>query len=100
MTGIQVNRKRPAWRFVLIVLAVFIAAAASAQPLVSSLDSVGMTVADMDRAMDFYSRVLTFEKVSDLEVAGTDYEHLEGVFGLRMRVVRMRLGSEAIELTE
>ena len=27
-------------------------------------------------------------------------EHLEGVFGLRMRVVRMRLGDEFIELTE
>ena len=73
---------------------------ASAQPIASALDSVGMTVSDMDRALDFYSKVLTFEKVSDVEVAGTDYEHLEGVFGLRMRVVRMRLGSESIELTE
>jgi catechol 2,3-dioxygenase-like lactoylglutathione lyase family enzyme len=31
---------------------------------------------------------------------GSDYEHLEGVFGLRMRVVSMRLGDESIELTE
>src|SRR5258705_12367999 len=54
----------------------------------------------MDQAVDFYSKVLTFEKVSDVEVAGEAYEHLEGVFGLRMRVVRMRLGDEAIELTE
>ena len=54
----------------------------------------------MDRAVDFYSRVLTFEKVSDTEVAGENFEHLEGVFGLRMRVVRMRLGDEFIELTE
>jgi len=44
--------------------------------------------------------VLTFEKVSDTEVASENYEHLEGVFGLRMRVVRMRLGDEFIELTE
>jgi catechol 2,3-dioxygenase-like lactoylglutathione lyase family enzyme len=28
------------------------------------------------------------------------YEHLEGVFGLRMRIARMRLGDESIELTE
>ena len=54
----------------------------------------------MDRAVDFYSRILTFEKVSDTEVSGEDFEHLEGVFGLRMRVVRMRLGDESIELTE
>jgi len=84
----------------LLFAAAFCEAADLARPLVASLDSVGMTVADMDRAVDFYSRVLTFEKVSDVEVAGTDYEHLEGVFGLRMRVVRMRLGSESIELAE
>ncbi|HYK42831.1 MAG TPA: VOC family protein [Thermoanaerobaculia bacterium] len=84
--------------------AVFLFGAASASaaqaPIAKAIDSVGMTVADMDRAVAFYSGVLTFQKVSDVEVAGADYEHLEGVFGLRMRVVRMRLGSESIELTE
>src|SRR3712207_7832892 len=39
-------------------------------------------------------------KVSDVEVTGADYERLQGVFGLRMRVVRMKLGDEVIELTE
>jgi catechol 2,3-dioxygenase-like lactoylglutathione lyase family enzyme len=68
--------------------------------LVQGVDAVGMTVSDLDRSIDFYSKVLSFEKVSDVEVAGDDYEHLEGVFGLRMRVVRMRLGDEAIVLTE
>jgi catechol 2,3-dioxygenase-like lactoylglutathione lyase family enzyme len=68
--------------------------------LVDGVDAIGITVSDMDRAVDFYSKVLTFEKVSDTEVAGEIYEHLEGVFGLRMRVVRMRLGDEFIELTE
>jgi catechol 2,3-dioxygenase-like lactoylglutathione lyase family enzyme len=54
----------------------------------------------MDRAIDFYSRVLSFEKISDIEVSGEEYEHLQGVFGVRMRVVRMKLGDEAIELDE
>jgi len=49
--------------------------------LVDSVDAIGITVSDMDRAVDFYSRVLTFEKVSDTEVTGDNYEHLEGVFG-------------------
>jgi catechol 2,3-dioxygenase-like lactoylglutathione lyase family enzyme len=75
-------------------------AAASSAPLVRTVESVGMTVADADRSIDFYSRVLLFQKVSDVELEGSDYEHLEGVFGLRMRVVRMRLGDESIELTE
>src|SRR6266571_1365490 len=68
--------------------------------LVDGVDAIGITVSDMDRAVDFYSKVLTFEKISDAEVAGENYEHLEGVFGLRMHVVRMRLGDESIELTE
>ena len=68
--------------------------------LVRAVDVVGMTVADMDRSIGFYGRVLGFEKVSDVEVWGEDHERLQGVFGLRIRVVRMRLGDERIELTE
>ena len=67
---------------------------------VKTVDVIGMTVSDIDRAVDFYSNVLSFEKISDVEVWGTDYEHLQGIFGLRMRVVRMGLGDEFIELTE
>jgi len=69
-------------------------------PAVERIAAVGMTVSDMDRSVEFYSKVLSFEKVSDLEVAGEEYERLQGVFGLRMRVVRLKLGSEFIELTE
>lgn len=68
--------------------------------LVSEVEAVGMTVSDMERALDFYTKVLTFEKVSDVEVFGEEYEHLQGVFGLRMRVVRLRLGEEFLELTD
>ncbi|HET6977924.1 MAG TPA: VOC family protein [Pyrinomonadaceae bacterium] len=69
-------------------------------PLVEQVGAIGMTVSDMDASVAFYSKVLSFEKVSDVEVTGEDYERLQGVFGLRMRVVRMRLGAEFIELTE
>ena len=67
---------------------------------VRSVESVGVTVSNMDRSVEFYGRVLSFAKISDMELAGNEYEHLEGVFGLRMRVVRMQLGAEFIELTE
>ncbi len=67
---------------------------------VLSVEAVGLTVSDMDRSVDFFTRVLDFEKVADREVSGVGYEHLEGVFGLRMRLVRMRLGDETIELSE
>jgi len=73
-----------------------------AQPagLIRAVGAVGMTVGNMERSIEFYSGVLRFEKVSDVEAVGEDYERLQGVFRLRMRVVRMRLGDEAIELTE
>jgi catechol 2,3-dioxygenase-like lactoylglutathione lyase family enzyme len=84
----------------LLLASLVVSAPADARPLASAVDSVDMTVSDMDRAVEFYSRVLSFKKVSDTEVAGETYENLEGVFGVRIRVVRMQLGDEFIELTE
>ena len=75
-------------------------AASDHPPLVTAVDSIGLTVSDLDRSVEFYSRVLSFEKVSETEVDGPEYEHLEGLFGLRMRTARLRLGGEFIELTE
>jgi catechol 2,3-dioxygenase-like lactoylglutathione lyase family enzyme len=71
-----------------------------AQNDVVAVESVGMTVSDMDRTVDFYSTVLSFKKVSDVEVLGTEYEQLQGLFGVRLRVVKLQLGNELIELTE
>src|SRR5204863_8382877 len=65
----------------------------------TSVESVGMTVSDMARAVEFYS-ALTFQKISDVEVLGEQFEHLEGVFGARMRIVRMQLGKEYLDLTQ
>ena len=89
-----------------LTLAVVVAAApapaarAWADALVSAVAEVGMTVEDLDRSVAFYRDVLDFEKISEVEVAGADYERLQGVFGLRMRIARMQLGSETIELVE
>lgn len=68
--------------------------------VVERVASVTITVSDMDRALDFYTGVLPFEIVSDLEVHGRAYERLFGVFGLRLRVTRLRLGKEEIELID
>jgi catechol 2,3-dioxygenase-like lactoylglutathione lyase family enzyme len=86
--------------FCLLLFAFPAPAQTNGHDLVQAVDAIGMTVSDMDRALDFYTKVLTFEKVSDIEVAGDEYEHLYGVFGLRIRVVRLRLGDESIELTD
>lgn len=68
--------------------------------IVREVDSIGLTVSDMERSVEFFAKVLSFEKISDVEVFGKEYEHLQGVFGVRMRIVRMKLGDEFIELTE
>src|SRR3954454_7181347 len=73
---------------------------AGPHPLVKGVDSIDLTVSDLDRSVEFYSKVLHFEKISETEADGDAYEHLTGVFGVRMRIARMKLGDEAIELTE
>ncbi|NOT63347.1 MAG: glyoxalase [Acidobacteria bacterium] len=83
-----------------IALCLLLVTGLAQAPLVTAVDSIGLTVSDVDRSVEFFSKVLFFEKVSEVEVTGEAYEHLQGVFGLRMRVVRMRLGDEFIELTE
>ena len=73
---------------------------ASDRTLVTGVDSIGLTVSDLDRSVEFYSKVLSFQKVSEVEVDGPSYEQLFGIFGVRARIARMRLGDEFLELTE
>lgn len=65
-----------------------------------TVESVGITVRDLDAEVRFFTEVLDFELEGVREHAGAEHEALEGVFGLRQRVARLRLGSEAVELTE
>lgn len=89
------------WGWLIIGLLTFVAFISSAHgQVVKRVETVGFTVSDMDKAIDFYTRVLPFEKVSDTEVWGTDFEHLSGVFGARARIVNMKLGGETLQLTE
>ncbi len=71
-----------------------------AEPRVLGIGAIGMTVSDMDRSVEFYSRVLTFQKVSETEFRKEEFDRLTGIFGTRVRIVTMKLGNEVIELTE
>jgi catechol 2,3-dioxygenase-like lactoylglutathione lyase family enzyme len=84
--------RRPVYLVVIIAAPAFCAAL--------RINTIGITVSDLNHSVEFYSKVLHFEKVVDFEVAGDAYEHLEGVFGIRMHVARLRLGDESLELTE
>ncbi|HEY7516731.1 MAG TPA: VOC family protein [Methylomirabilota bacterium] len=76
------------------------APARGSTPVVVAVGPIAMTVSDADRSADFYRRVLGFERVWDTEVSGEAYERLHGLAGLRLRVVRLRLGEEALDLME
>ncbi|HJR59439.1 MAG TPA: VOC family protein [Vicinamibacterales bacterium] len=67
---------------------------------VTRVDAIGFTVSDLTRSLQFYTGVLPFVMVSDVEVTGRPYELLSGLFGARARIVRLALGDEQIELTE
>jgi catechol 2,3-dioxygenase-like lactoylglutathione lyase family enzyme len=67
---------------------------------VSAVLRIGLTVDDLEREIEFFTTVLDFKRLSETEIAGEDYERLYGVFGMRARVARLRLGDETIELTE
>lgn len=86
-------------KFILILLlATIIHTLAFTQ--ITGIGPIGITVKDMNRSVKFYNEVLGFQKISDIEVTGDPYEALQGLFGLHMRIVRMQLGGEVIELTD
>jgi catechol 2,3-dioxygenase-like lactoylglutathione lyase family enzyme len=70
------------------------------QAQVSKVEAIGITVHDMERSVKFYSEVLGFRQISEEEFTGNEYEKLENVFGLHVRIVRMKLGDEILELTD
>src|SRR2546429_1993392 len=57
-------------------------------PATRSVDGVVISVGSLERAIDFYTKVLTFELVSQSEVVDE---------GARSRIARLRLGREAID---
>lgn len=89
--------RAPAKILAILLLVLAPAAARSAEPAVLA---VGLTVSDLDRETEFFTRVLSFEPVSTREEVGEAAERLTGVFGAHTRTARLRLGEQEIELTE
>ena len=83
-----------------ILLNLGAAAANGVRVAAQAVDSVGLTVADLERSKAFFRDVLSFTLEREFEASGREVELLTGVFGARTRTARMRLGQEAIELTE
>jgi catechol 2,3-dioxygenase-like lactoylglutathione lyase family enzyme len=59
-----------------------------------------LTVSDLDRAVAFYEQALGFKKVGERTVTGPEHDTLTGIFGTRVRMARLRLGDEFVELEQ
>ncbi len=91
---------RHALALALLTLLLAVSARAAQAPRVQAVGPVEITVSDLDRSVKFFTEVLKFRKVSELETHGEAYEHLQGVFGARVRQATLALGEEEIQLTE
>lgn len=69
-------------------------------PVALAVESIGLTVSDLDRSVAFFTGVLDFERLGEDELAGPEGERLLGVFGARVRVARLRLGNEHLDLMQ
>jgi catechol 2,3-dioxygenase-like lactoylglutathione lyase family enzyme len=83
-----------------LLLTAVLPALSAAETHALQVGSVVMTVADMDRSIEFYTRVLTFEKRSDVELSGQEIDELYGVPNAHIRAVELKLGEESIELLQ
>jgi catechol 2,3-dioxygenase-like lactoylglutathione lyase family enzyme len=84
----------PAMVFFLLVLGL------PAYSAVHQVESIGLTVGDLDREVGFFTQVLHFEEVSRSEIKGQSADDLFDLHPANLRVVRLRLGTEHVTLTE
>jgi catechol 2,3-dioxygenase-like lactoylglutathione lyase family enzyme len=72
----------------------------SSQAGVREVGAIGLTVGDLDRQVEFYTRVLPFEKVSESKSAPGATDGLLGLIGTQLRSAELKIGDERITLTE
>jgi len=75
-------------------------AAAQLPGRIDAVGAVGFTVTDVEKSVAFFTKALDFRRISDVELSGTEVDHLTGLFPVRMHVTTLELGSERIELTQ
>ena len=69
-------------------------------PLLPHVCSAGFTTTDAEAAAQFFEGTLRFQRGDTLLVEGGPYAQLVGLPGSRLKLVRLHLGDEILELTE
>ena len=84
-----------------VALAFLLLAAPIAAPAaVCEVGAIGLTVDDLDRALEFYTKILPFEKMSESTPAPGAADELLGLHNTQLRTAELKLGNERITLTE
>ena len=65
-----------------------------------SVGPVALTVANLDRSIQFYRDALCFRVIGETSAQLSSYDHLTGLSGTRVRVATLRLGSEDLQLIQ
>jgi catechol 2,3-dioxygenase-like lactoylglutathione lyase family enzyme len=86
-------------RGALVALACLLSIAPAAAAEVAAVEAIGIPVADLECSRPFYS-MLGFAPVGERELSGDAVERAYGVFGIRLRVARMQLGDEFVDLVQ
>lgn len=73
---------------------------ATAATQVQRIALVGFAVSDLDRSIAFFEHVLGFRQIAELRISGAAYDTLNGLSGCNLRIGRLELGEQVIELTE
>lgn len=84
----------------LLLLAAVLPALVAAQTHTLQVGPVVMTVTDLDRSVEFYTHVLTFEKQVEVGRSGPEIGELYGVPNAHIRAAELKLGDESIELLQ
>ena len=72
----------------------------TAQPKVTAIKSIGITVQDMNRSLPFYEKVFHFKLVSNDTIQSEEYSSLVNVKNAVVHLVKLKLGDERIELID
>ena len=83
-----------------VLVLVLLGVSLSSPAVVREVGAIGLTVGDLDRELEFYTKVLPFEKVSEWKSVPGAADELLGLSDTQLRGAELKLGDEHITLTE
>lgn len=88
------------WRVRVVLLCLLGIAAPGVPAAVTEVGPIRITVGDLEASLPFYTQVLPFRQVGQVEERGPSLERLTGIPGAHLQVAVLQLGDERIELAD